>query len=135
MKELIGQPEVESTWYMGGHVWAKLKNGPKKYKFSINDNVSSRVQRLYTTTVTPSLTIQEEPQATTGTQQPSSPEIPQPTENERVQAATSTQAPTTSLPINDDVPLPSSVLSEPLPSTDNFKPIPPARHRRPTATA
>ena len=47
MKALKLIPEVESTWYLGGKVWAKLKNGPKKYKFSINDNINTKVQKLY----------------------------------------------------------------------------------------
>ena len=135
MKELIGQPEVESTWYIGGNVWAKLKNGPKKYKFSINDNVGARVQRLYNNPITtPSLTPHVDTQATTGTQQPASAEVPQSTVNGQEQAAAANPDQTTSL-TTTDVPPVAAGLTGQLPIDEKTRPVPPIRHRRPTATA
>ena len=43
---LKARPEVESSWTMGGKVWAKLKGSGKKIKVSINDNLDYRLRNV-----------------------------------------------------------------------------------------
>jgi hypothetical protein len=44
--DLKARPEVESSWTMGGKVWAKLKGSGKKIKVSINDNLDYRLRHV-----------------------------------------------------------------------------------------
>jgi hypothetical protein len=140
MIELKGQPEVESTWYLGGQVWAKLKNGPKKYKFSINDNVSRKVQKLYNKHApTPSLNMPTIPQVQTET-----PACATANQTPVNTAQTSSGATANHIPVITAQTPPGATAIQipvttdktpPLTQDEDTRPVPPFRHRRPTATA
>ena len=73
-------------------------------------------------------------QVTTGTQQPTSAEVPHTTVIGQEPAAAAHPDQTTSL-TTTDVPPVAAGLTVQLPNDDRTRPVPPIRHRRPTATA
>jgi hypothetical protein len=60
--DLKARPEVESSWTMGGKVWAKLKGSGKKIKVSINDNLDYRLRNVI---IPPQETVEPNPDQTT----------------------------------------------------------------------
>ena len=52
VREVKGHPEIESGWQAnGGQVWGKPKNGGKKIKFDLGDDITMKINRQAPTPV------------------------------------------------------------------------------------
>ena len=51
LREVKAHPEIESGWQAnGGQVWGKQKNGGRKTKFDLGDDITAKLHRLQPTT-------------------------------------------------------------------------------------